>query len=225
MQVLGTGALIGVGLALVSCNEKPKAAEAGSFPGKITEKPGDIALGDPKAPVQIVEYASMTCSHCAAFAIGDPEHKKEAVFPQIKAKYIDTGKVRYILREFPLDAFATAAFMAMRCAVGTDPSRYYAAVDLVFSRQKQWAFSTQDPNQIKSNLADVLKETGLGRAQFDSCVADETGLKRVQAVQNDAVDSYKVESTPTFIINGTKFPGELEFKRFEELVAPLLKAS
>jgi protein-disulfide isomerase len=221
IQILGIGA---AGLALTACEEKPQAAENQVAPGKLPEKPDDIVLGNPGAPVQVVEYASMTCSHCAAFSVGHAATNKAAVFPEIKAKYIDTGKVRYIFREFPLDPFALSAALAMRCAVGTNPERYFALADLIFSRQESWAFSSQDNAQITSNLADVLKEAGLGRAQFDACTKDETQLARIKAVQKEAVDSFKVDSTPAFIINGAKYAGELEFKRFEEIVAPLLKA-
>jgi protein-disulfide isomerase len=224
IQIIGTGTLLAGSVA--ACEQKPKAAEGkAAGQGKLPERPDDIALGPPNAPVQVVEYASMTCSHCAAFAVGNAEFKKPAVFPEIRTKYIGTGKVRYILRAFPLDAYALAASMAMRCAAGADPERYYAAADLVFRRQREWAFSSEDSNIIKNNLADLMKETGLGRAQFDACVANETELQRVKTVQNEAVDKYGVDSTPTFFINGTKYAGELEFKRFEEIVAPLLKGN
>lgn len=223
IQILSLSAAAG---ALSACQEQPVAAEDNRVaPGKLPEKPGDIALGDPNAPVQVVEYASMTCSHCAAFAVGDAAQGKEAVFPKIKAQYIETGRVRYILREFPLDPFAAAAFLAMRCAVGDNPQRYYAVADLLFERQAQWAFSTKEGAEITNNLAALMKETGLGRAQFDACISDEAQLRRVNAVQQEAAESYKVGSTPTFIINGAKYEGELEFKRFEEILAPLLKAS
>lgn len=190
--------------------------------GKLTEKPDDIALGSPAAPVQIVEYASITCSHCAAFAVGNAEAHKEAIFPQIRAKYIDTGKVRYIFREFPLNGIDVAGFMAMRCAVGANAERYFAAADLLFSNQKSWAFSSQDGNQIINNLAGMMKQTGLGRAEFDACLKNEAALARLQAGQKEATESFHISSTPTLIINGVTYQGELEFSRFEAILAPLL---
>jgi protein-disulfide isomerase len=224
IEALGAGALLAGTLA--ACKEKPKAAEEkGLGQGKLPERADDIALGPADAPVQVIEYASMTCHFCASFAVGDAALGQPAVFPQIKAKYIETGKVHYIMREFPADGFALAASMAMRCAVGRNPERYYAAIDLVFQRQKDWAFSSQDGVTIKNNLAEVMNEIGLGRAKFDACVADEKGLQRIKEVQNQAVDKFDVGGVPTFIINGAKYEGTLEFDRFEEIVAPLLQGS
>jgi len=205
----------------------PKASAAAPKPeevlmkGKLPEKPTDVILGSANAPVQVVEYASLTCSHCAAFMVGND--KKKAVFPEIKAKYIDTGKVRWILREFPLNQFDAAAYLALNCAISPqNPERYHAAADLIFSRQQQWAFSTQDTTQIINNLADLMREVGLGRAQFDSCTKSDGGLAALSMAGQEARETYHVDSTPTFIINGARYAGELEFDRFEAILKPLL---
>ena len=91
----------------------------------------DMVMGNDKAPVTVIEYASMTCSHCA--------HFQETTFPELKKRYIDTGKVRYIFREFPLDSLAAAAFMLARCAGKDDKDKYFALVDTLFRQQRQWA--------------------------------------------------------------------------------------
>lgn len=109
---------------------------------------GDKSLGNEKAPVTIIEYASMTCSHCANF--------HATVYPVLKKKYIDTGKVRFIFREFPLDAVATAAFMLARCA---PPDKYFAMIDVLFEQQKNWAFTKEN---AKGLLA-IAKQAGFSQ--------------------------------------------------------------
>jgi protein-disulfide isomerase len=187
--------------------------------GKLPEKPNDMAIGAPNAPVQVVEYASFTCPHCARFMVG--HEGKEAVFPPLKTKYVDTGKVRWILREFPLNYADMAAYYGLHCAFGTNAQRYFAGADLVFSRQTQWA-AVQTEKEAVDNLAVIMKEFGLGRAQFDACVTNDASQKQLDADREEAQKAYKVDSTPTFIINGTKYTGELELPRFEAILAPLL---
>jgi protein-disulfide isomerase len=223
IQNLGrAGALAALWPVTACAKKKDKGPEPEAIvaPGKLLEKPTDIILGPATAPVQVVEYASLTCSHCAAFMVGT--EKKQAVFPRIKAKYIDTGKVRWILREYPLNQFDAAAYLALTCAVGTNPERYHAGANLIFSRQQQWAFSTQEPDEILNNLAALMREVGLGRAQFDTCTKDDAALTALGNARKEATDSFKVDSTPTFIINGAKYAGELEFDRFEAILARYL---
>ncbi len=167
----------------------------------------DIVQGSPNAPVTIVEYASMTCGHCAAF------HRE--VYPTLKNDYIDTGKVKFILREFPLDPFAAAAFMLAR---SLDDKRD-AAVDLLFAQQKNWAF-TDTPLE---GLANVVKQAGIGQAQFESILKDAKLQRNVYAVRDRAAEKFGVSATPTFFINGVKHSGEFKAADLAKLIGDAAK--
>ena len=153
-------------------------------PGPLPER----ILGRDDAPVTVIEYASMTCGHCANFHLN--------VWPAFKAEFIDTGKVRFILREFPFDPRATAAFMLARC-MGDD--RWYPTVDLLFRNQPRWA-RAQDG---KEGFLSVLSMTGLNEADLEACLSDQALLDKVNAVAARGQE-LGVDSTPTFFINGEK---------------------
>jgi protein-disulfide isomerase len=163
----------------------------------------DIVEGDPRAPVTIVEYASMTCSHCAAF-----HHE---VYPILKKNYIDTGKVKFILREFPLDPLATAAFMLAR----ETGDKRDAVVDLLFSQQKNWAFV----DKPLDGLANILKQAGIGQEKFEAVLKDQDLYKKVTDVRTRANEKFGVNSTPTFFINGEKYQGEITVADFDKIIA------
>lgn len=165
---------------------------------------GDIGLGDPNAPNVVIEYASMTCSHCAAF------HAE--TWPAFKAKYIDTGKVYFILREYPLDALATAAFMLARCG---PKERYYPLVDLMFDRQGEWAF-TDNPKQA---LLTFVRQAGFTEESFNACLTNKEIQDGVLAVKARASNEFGVSSTPTFFINGEEHRGELSIDEIDEILA------
>jgi protein-disulfide isomerase len=139
----------------------------------------DIALGSAKAPVTITEYASMTCPHCAAFG--------ENVFPMLRSKYIDTGKVRFVFREFPLDIKAVAASMLARCIADGDAEKYF------------------------------------GEQAVVTCQKDQVLLDKIAADQRFALDVLKVDSTPTFFVNGERLKGSMSFEELEARIKPLLK--
>jgi protein-disulfide isomerase len=168
----------------------------------------DIPLGASDAPVTIIEYASMTCTHCAAFSV--------TTFPELKKKYVDTGKVRFILREFPLDPIATAGFMLARCS---GDSKRNAVVDLLFAQQKNWAF-TQKPLET---LAGLLKQTGMSQASFDACLKDQALYDKILKVHDRAADKFGVSATPTFFINGKREKGEISLEALDKLLEPLVK--
>jgi protein-disulfide isomerase len=168
----------------------------------------DIALGKSDAPVTIVEYASMTCSHCAAFHTG--------TYPQLKSKYIETGKVRFILREFPLDPLATAAFMLARCA---GPDKRNAMVDLFFAQQRNWAF-TEKPIEALSTL---VKQTGMSKENFESCLKDQALYDKINEIRERASEKFGVNATPTFFFNGHKQNGEITPDELDKILEPLLK--
>jgi protein-disulfide isomerase len=168
----------------------------------------DMALGAAAAPVTIVEYASMTCSHCAAF--------HETTWPALKSKYVDTGKVRFILREFPLDPLAAAAFMLARCA---GPERRNAIVDMLYTRQNAWAFG----DKPLEALASLVKVAGVSQADFDACLKDQALYDQVNQTRQRAADVFKVSATPTFFVNGQEMNGELPIEAFDKVLEPLLK--
>ena len=171
----------------------------------------DMALGPADAKVTIVEYASMTCPHCAAFNV--------QVFPKIKSEFIDSGKVRYVFREFPLDIKAAAGSMLARCIANGDPDKYFAVTDLLFKSQSDW---------VMKNTAEALgrvgKQAGLSQEQVEKCLKDQALLDKIAADQKYASDILKVDSTPTFFINGEKIKGEASIEEFEKKINPLLKS-
>jgi protein-disulfide isomerase len=170
---------------------------------------GDVVLGPPDAKVTIIEYASMTCPHCAAF------HKD--TWPELKKRYVDTGKVRFTLREFPLDPLATAGFMLARC---DGNGKYYAIVDLLFSQQRTWAYAEKPLDALRQ----MMKQAGFSQEKFDSCLKDQKLYDAVNAVKNKALDVFKVDSTPTFFINGQRHPGNLSIDEIEKIIKPMLEA-
>ena len=171
----------------------------------------DMALGPKDAAVTIVEYASMTCPHCAAFA--------EQVFPKIKAAYIDTNKIRYVFREFPLDIKAAAGSMLARCIAKDDAPKYFAVIDLLFRQQNDWVVKN-----TQETLTRIGKQAGLSQQQVEACLKDQALLDKIAADQKYASDVLKVDSTPTFFINGEKIKGETSFEEFAKKINPLLKS-
>jgi protein-disulfide isomerase len=169
---------------------------------------GDRILGQATAPVTIIEYASMTCPHCAAFATG--------TYPDLKKQYIDTGKVRYIFREFPLDDLALIAAMIARCA---PQDQYFDLIALMFETQRNWATA---PNKLQA-LFNLVKQTGFTQESFDACWKNQANINAVRAVAERATKVFGVNGTPTFFINGVKKDGELDIKALEAVMAPMLK--
>jgi protein-disulfide isomerase len=161
----------------------------------------DIIVGSADAPYTIVEYASMTCPHCADF--------QTKVFPELKTKYFDAGKARYMLREFPLDNLAAAAFMLARCA-GDD--RYYPMVDALFETQETWAAPGQD---AKEKLLQIARQAGISKEQFDQCLADKELFGKIVKTREIAHENFQVDSTPTFFINGKRLKGEHKLEDFQ----------
>ena len=171
----------------------------------------DMVMGDAKATVTVIEYASMTCPHCAHFT--------ETTFPELKKRYIDTGKVRFIFREFPLDQLAAAAFMLARCAGETDSSKYFTMIDTMFRQQRVWAVEKPLPP-----LLALAKQAGFTQATFEACLQNQKLLDGIEAVRNRATDKFKVQSTPSFFINGTLFAGALTIEDMAKQIDPLLKS-
>lgn len=152
----------------------------------------------------------MTCSHCA--------HFHATTYPVLKEKYIDTGKVKFILREFPLDIVAKAAFMLARCG---GEGKYYPMVDVLFDNQKSWAF-TNNPAQA---LLAIAKQSGMTEQQFNTCLSDAKLAENVNATAERGAKDFGVDSTPTFFINGKKVPGAMSPEELDKELAPLLGAN
>lgn len=165
------------------------------------------ALGEANAPVTIVEYASMTCGHCA--------HFHETTFPDLKKKYIDTGKVHFIFREFPFEPVATAAFMLARCMPA---DKYFPMISTLFDTQKAWAFGT-DP---AAGLLTVARQAGMSQAEFEKCLSDKSLAEKVQASALYANKDLGVNATPTFFINGVKYSGAMSIEDLDKILEPLL---
>jgi protein-disulfide isomerase len=176
-------------------------------------KPGplpDLILGNTEAPITVVEYASMTCGHCANFHI--------KVFPTLKEKYVDTGKVRFIMREFPLDNLAAAASMLARCA---GEGKTFPLISVLFAKQEDWAFVKGDP---RPELLKFAKQAGFTQESFEKCLTDQKLLDDISAVRARAADTFGVNSTPTFFVNGKRLNGGGSLDEFEKAFDPILKS-
>lgn len=201
--VAATGLAILPGLALA---QEPSATV------DVAElmKPGplpDMALGNPDAKVKIVEYMSMTCSHCADF------HNK--TFAPFKEKYLDTGKAYYIIREFPLDPLAAAGFMLARNAQG---GKYFEVVGQLFKTLDQWAY-VEDP---LSGLRNVSKQFGYSPATFEATLTDQKLLDAINEVRKRGSETFGITGTPTFFINGTREVGFMSIDELSAKIDPLL---
>jgi protein-disulfide isomerase len=153
----------------------------------------------------------MTCPHCATFA--------KDVFPKIKSEYVDTGKVRYVFREFPLDIKAAAGSMLARCIAKEDSGKYFAVIDLLFKQQNDWA-----SKNTAETLGRIGKQAGLSQQAVEDCLKDQALLDKIAADQKYASEVLKVDSTPTFFINGDKIKGETSFEEFDKRIKSLLKS-
>lgn len=166
----------------------------------------DMMLGDSEAPVEIIEYASMTCPHCASFHSG--------VFKQLKEEYIDTGKVRFILREFPFDPLAAAVSMLARCS----GDRYFDVVDLFFEKQREWAVRDGALGKIR----DLARQAGFTNESFEACLTNQELLDGINAVKDHGYRTLGVRATPTIFIDGEKLEGPRNIRAFRDVIEPKL---
>lgn len=212
-------------LALAACDNNPQSKPPAPPPqaggDKSLEPTVNVAelmkegplpeqvLGNANAPVTIVEYASMTCSHCASF------HNE--TYPHLKEKYIDTGKARYIFREFPLDPLAYAGALLARCA---GEGKYFPMTELLFKQQRNWAGSAQP----EAALLQVVRQAGFTQESFNACLQDQKSYGALQEIRQRAVEKFGVDSTPTFFFNGriqrgAISPGQLDALMEQHLAA------
>ena len=227
-QIVGSLALLPAAALLASCSDAAGPAQAQvqadtTTTGATTAAPEargtvdmarllqegslpDKVYGQADAPVTIVEYASMTCSHCAAF--------HNTTFPELKAKYIDTGKARLILREFPFDPRAEAGFMLARCS----QDKYFAMVEVLFKQQDAWV-RVQD---ARAALLQIARLAGFSQESFEACLTDQQLLLDVRAVKDRGEKDFGVDATPTFFIDGKKYAGAMSIGEFSAIIDPLL---
>jgi protein-disulfide isomerase len=168
---------------------------------------GDRSLGSADAPVIVLEYASASCPHCAIFHIKS--------FPQIRRDYVDTGKVRWIFRELPLDELAMAAFMLARCM---PEQKYFTTVEALFIDQKLWMGA-----EPRKAFWQIMQRMGMSQDQFDSCLRRQDLSQSIYQTAKQAVDEFGVKSTPTFFINGERIRGTQEAHYFATLIEGALK--
>ncbi|MFC7065288.1 DsbA family protein [Brucella rhizosphaerae] len=209
-HVISLAGVAAAGLAFAgNASAQSRSAEATVDAAKVAE-PGklkDMVYGKADAPVTIVEYASLTCSHCADFAVN--------TLPTIKEKYIDTGKARLIFREFPFDPRATAAFMLARCA---PEDRYFPMVEVFFKQQQQWAGAADG----EAALLQIAKLAGFTQESFKACLTNQQVLDDVRATMERGSTEFGVNATPTFFINGQKYAGALSIDEMSAIIDKLL---
>lgn len=238
-RLLGGIAIAAVGLALTACSDsEDKAASAEPKPAVSNEttasttpsaeiptadrdvdmeaalKPGplkEMALGDPNAPVKVIEYMSMTCPHCA--------HFHENTFEAIKTKYVDTGKVYFVLREFPFpqDTASLAAFMLARC---TTEDKFFPFVSTLLKQQRTWAAPTD--GDVRGAMLQMSKLAGFTQETFDACLTNAKLAGDVSAVRDRGAQEFGVQSTPTFLINGKAYSGDMSVDSMSALIDSLL---
>ncbi len=204
--VLSAAALAAHGaLAAAAAPEPDRTVDMATVlkPGTLPE----LSIGD-AAGLPMIEYGSLTCPHCAAFS--------REVLPELKKDYIDTGKVRYIFREFSRNPLDVAAFVLARC-VGDDKA--LAAIELLFSEQDKWAFV----DKPLEPLIAAMRPTGLSHDQAMACLKDQSKVDAVAAIGKRANDEIKLTGTPTFVIDGKVYGGELSMDQLRAIIDPLVK--
>lgn len=187
--VIMAAALAFGGLGAAQAQEKPWAI--------------DEVMGKADAPITIIEYSSLTCPHCAKFHTD--------TFPKVKSEWIDTGKAKLIFRDLPWDALAQATAMVSHCS----GDRYFAFLNTFFRTQDQWARNPTPLNAIKT----IAKLGGMSEDQVDKCIADSGLLNEINARKDEALNRYKVDSTPSFIIGGKLYSGDMPYDEFAKLLS------
>lgn len=214
----GVGVLVIAAVAAAFFLLMPKTAQTEDMSGDaaatqvLTIGPEEAALGDPNAPIKFIEYASTSCPHCAAFAI--------QIMPEIEKNWIKTGKVYYVMRDFPLDNIAAAASAIARCL---PKERFYPFMEVLFRNQAVW--HSQNVPDPKEALIELSRRAGLSREQVESCLKDKDVAARINKSRSDAENVLKVDSVPTMFINGEKSTGAAAYSDFDAKFKALMPAS
>ena len=173
-------------------------------------QPLEVTIGAENAPVTVVEYMSLTCSHCANFHIN--------TLPNVMEHYVNTGKVRIIFRDYPLDGAAYQAAIVSHCMAEAGTRRYYGFVQILFQQQQRWA-TAPDP---LAEVAKLARIGGMNEQSFDACLENEAYATGVLLTRTQGETKYDIQSTPTFVINGRVVPGGMSYKEFSRAVDPLI---
>ena len=198
------GAMAAIPAAAVLARVAPARAAG------VGERPGDMAVGDPDAPVTVIEFFSLTCPHCEWF------HKN--IYSRLKTDYVDTGRVRYVARDFPLNAPALHAAVLARCA-GRD--RYFTFIDVLFQTFDDWT----GERDYLDKLTQLGELGGLSRDRFEACLADKDLENAIFQSIADAQTEYDVSGTPTLVVNGEKYEGKMQFEALAKQIDRLLSGS
>jgi protein-disulfide isomerase len=184
------------------------AQSAGAIAAEPVSLP-DMSIGSPNAPVTIIEYSSMTCSHCALF--------EQNTFPSIKSHYIDSGQVRFVFREYPIDNNAFGASMMARCIANDDPNRYFGAIDQLFRQEDQLV------NNAMNTLKWVGSQSGMSDAEINNCLNDQDLYQKLVADRKIAMEMVKVDAAPTFFVNGRKYTGNMPPDQMDGIIRQALR--
>ncbi|MCC6915595.1 MAG: DsbA family protein [Rhodospirillaceae bacterium] len=205
--MLAALAVTGVGVAAPAfkswaADSKPAAPAAA--PAKAGEPVyREFIQGNPKSKVTVIEYASLTCGHCKAF--------QDDIYPELKKAYIDTGKIRFVYRDFPLDGLAAGGALLARCAPG---DKGKVLIDLMFKNQAEWVRSPSPLEPLKG----YAQLAGMDNAAVEACLKNEGIMNKIREVQETASNQYKVQSTPTFFINEEKLEGAQPFEAMSKVI-------
>jgi protein-disulfide isomerase len=203
-------ALVGLSIVALAACSSPAVSQQINLADLVTPGPmGDKTLGSANAPVTIIEYASVTCPHCATF------HAE--TYPKLKEKYVDTGKVRFIFREFPTGPAnaSIAGFMLARCS----GDKYFPMIDAMMEQQQVWVPNPYD------GLLRIARQAGMTQEAFETCLKDRKLAGDITESARRAVEKFGVESTPTFFVNGTKIVGAQPLAAFEKVIEAQLKGN
>ena len=198
----------------VSSEAEAAASETDVKIANYVPRARDMVIGDPDAPVTVVEYASVTCPHCATF--------HETTFPELKEKYVDTGQVKFVFREFPTPPapLAVAGFLLARCAAdnGGDQDLYFTMLDTLFRTQRSWM-----NENARAELLRISNAVGLNEQEFQTCVEDEAAIDALRDDIEYAANTYEITGTPAFVIN-EEMVRAFTLEQFDEALAPYLPA-
>lgn len=201
---LAAVAFCGFGAASFAADSAPSAPAAKAAPAPAGQPVyREFIQGNPKAKVTVIEYASLTCGHCKAF--------QDTTYPELKKAYIDTGKIRFVYRDYPLDGLAAAGALLARCAPG---DKGKVMIDLMFKNQQEWVRS---PAPIEP-LRGYAQLAGMSSADVDACLKNEGIMNKIREVMDTAATVYKVQSTPTFFINEEKLEGVQPFEAMAKVI-------
>jgi protein-disulfide isomerase len=195
-------------LVVAQASGSPQATDPARAPRREN---GDMVMGAANAPVTIIEYASLTCPHCARF------HTE--TLPKLKSEYVDTGKVKFIFRDYPLDRVALAGAMIAQCS---GPDRYFTFLDVLFRQQASWTRGSEQ--DAMTSLRRLARLGGMSDAQIDSCLKDKKVQDAIVAGSVAGQQQFQVRSTPTLIINGERHSGALSLAEIEKIIKPLIKS-